>query len=148
MELHTKVMAGFVTVLVAFCAGRYSASMKPAVKSVEVVKASIKKDVHTNTHTVIQETKTPQGDIKITKTIDTVQQDVDITHVDTKQSQEIIPPKPINFNVSGLVGTDVTRSGLIPVYGISFNKPFLGPVTLGAFGFSNGLVGVSIGLNF
>jgi hypothetical protein len=34
------------------------------------------------------------------------------------------------------------------MYGISVHREFIGPITLGAFGLTNGTVGLSIGVNF
>ena len=44
---------------------------------------------------------------------------------------------------------DVSKGGdRIPLYGISANKEFIGPITIGAFGLTNGTIGLSIGVNF
>jgi hypothetical protein len=53
------------------------------------------------------------------------------------------------YSLGVLVGTDFKG----PQYGAYFNKEFLGPVTLGAFGtmspdLNRGNIGLSIGLNF
>ena len=51
------------------------------------------------------------------------------------------------MNISALVGVDLPNS-LKPLYGASFTKQFLGPISIGAWGLTNGTLGVSVGINF
>ncbi len=110
----------------------------PQIKTVEVEKEVIRTDVQTVTHTVIL----PGGatDTTIT-TIDHTQK------VDTDSKTTVVLSKP-KINLSVLVANDFSRGVLIPTYGISVSKEFIGPITLGVFGLTSGTLGASIGYNF
>jgi hypothetical protein len=71
-----------------------------------------------------------------------------ITKDTTRKSKEVVKTivKP-KVNVSALAGVSTTDSRK-PVYGISVSKEFIGPITLGAFGLTNGIIGISVGVNF
>ena len=74
-------------------------------------------------------------------------------HSDTKENVQqntstiIRAPAKSKLNVSALVAID-HLTDLTPKYGISVSKEFLGPVTIGAFGLTNGTIGVSLGIDF
>lgn len=129
--------------------GRYS-TQAPEVKTTVDSIENIKKDLNQNTqtHQVSVSEKTPDGTTKITTTTDTstVKKVDTITDTDTHITQDVIPPKIDTLNVSILVGLDVSRQ--TPVYGASITKQVLGPITVGAFGLTNGSVGGSIGISF
>ncbi len=109
-----------------------------SAKTVEVTKDVVHNDIKTVTHTVTA----PNG------TVDTTTTTVDTTlRVDTDNKTVVSTVKP-KINISALVANDFSKGILRPVYGISASKEFIGPLTLGAFGLTNGTVGVSIGLNF
>lgn len=93
------------------------------------------------THTVIKTVKDKAGREKTVTTIDS-KTDVVI------KKQENLTKESSKTNVSALIGNDFSKSIPQPIYGISVNRQYWGPVTIGAFGFNNGLLGVSIGLNF
>ena len=65
----------------------------------------------------------------------------------TKTETKEIEKSSSKLTISLLGAVNVTDPGL-PTYGIAITRPILGPITVGAFGFQNGLVGVSIGLTF
>ncbi len=94
------------------------------------------------THTVIKTIKDKAGREKTVTEI--------VSKIDTKT--DTIISKPLESgrktNISALVGNDFSKSLPKPIYGVSFSREFIGPVTIGAFGFNNGLLGVSVGLNF
>lgn len=69
-----------------------------------------------------------------------------VTDRETKKKDVTSAPKP-NLNVSALAGVDVT-SKFAPVYGVHVTKQVLGPVTVGAYGLTTGIVGVSLGVTF
>lgn len=139
-----------VGLIVSFALGRYSID-PPAVKTIEVSKTVTqqeeKKDVHVQTKTIIVEL--PTGAKTTTTTVDTVVTDAKDT--DTKVQDEKIHteiPNPKNtLNISALVAQDMHALG-VPSYGISVQKQFIGPVTIGVFGLTSGIIGISIGLNF
>lgn len=146
-----QYIAAGVLILVAFAGGRYS-NRGVSVTSDSTTKTDLIVNQDKNTHTVtttIQE-KQPTGAVKTVTTVDTVtdtkttaQKDTDKTKVET-----ITPAKTSLINVSALVANDFSRGLLVPTYGVSVNKELIGPITLGAFGLTSGIVGVSIGLNF
>lgn len=148
--IHIKY---FVVILLAslfvFTLGRYSAQ-NPEVKTTVDTTKDVKKDLNENiqTHEVSISEKDPDGTTKTTTTKDTttVKKVDTITDTTTKITQDVIPPKTNTVSVSILAGYDITRQG--PVYGASLTKQVLGPITIGAFGLSNGTVGGSIGLQF
>jgi peptidoglycan hydrolase-like amidase len=104
---------------------------------------AVTKSVSTNkthTKTTVKQVRHKDGTVETTKVI--------ITDKDSKSTEiQKIPVKTSKINVSVLAGTDVT-SRFKPEYGISINKEFIGPVTIGAFGMTNGVLGVSIGITF
>lgn len=107
------------------------------VKTVETTKDVI----HTDIQTVTKQVTLPSGEIDLTTVTTDHSQ-----HVETGNKSTTVMVKP-KLNVSGLVGVSIHDPGL-PIYGISASKEVLGPITVGVFGLTNGLVGVSIGFNF
>jgi len=107
-------------------------------KTVEVEKEVVKTDVVTVTHTV----QLPGGgtDTTITTTDHTQK-------VETDTKTQVVLKSP-TINVSGLVANDFSHGGILPLYGVSVSKEFIGPVTLGLFGLTNGILGLSVGINF
>lgn len=100
------------------------------------------KDDHTVITTVTH--KDPSGDVKVTRTIDS---DIKIKTNEVKQVS--VPAAPNKTNISALAGYDFTHvRALTPVYGVSVTREVLGPITVGAFGLTNGVVGISLGVSF
>lgn len=149
MSNKTKLGIFVASILVSFACGRYTVQA-PEVKTSKNTEQDVKKeaDKDTQTHEVSVEVKKPDGTIQVTTTTDTTTiAKVDTSvQTDTQFKQDVIPPKTNTLNVSLLVGLDITRQA--PVYGGSLTKQLLGPITIGAFGLTNGTVGGSIGLNF
>lgn len=52
------------------------------------------------------------------------------------------------FSISALAGASVTNTPFALVYGVAASKPVLGPISVGVFGLSSGVLGVSAGLTF
>lgn len=151
MNLKTKIITCVVVIATAFAFGRYSVQ-SPTVKTIIDTQTDVQKNKDKDTHTVttIVTIKNPDGTVTETKKIDTTTE-TKSTENDTKSShidQTITPPKLSKLNISVLGGNDFSRGLLVPTYGLSINKEFIGPITIGAFGLMNGVVGVSIGLNF
>ena len=151
METKYAVAGAVIALAVSFSAGRYSVG-QPTVSTVvdTKTKVDVAKDTDTNTKTKIVEVKAKDG--TITKTTEIVQvKDEDtkiVQDTQTHAQQTITPPKRSTVNISALVGTALTHDFGVPVYGGMVSKEVLGMVTVGAFGLTNGTVGVSIGLNF
>lgn len=106
-------------------------------KTVTVEKEVVKTDVQTITHTVTL----PNGSVDTTTTTTDHSQT-------TLNKDQVAVVKAKNLNVSALVANDFSTSIIRPVYGVSVSKEVLGPVTVGVFGLTSGVVGVSLGLNF
>jgi len=67
----------------------------------------------------------------------------------TKIEKEfIIMPRKAVLSVSLLASVDSTARVVKPIYGINVSKEVFGPFTAGAFGLTNGIVGLSVGINF
>lgn len=149
MTTKVKVAAGLVVVVGSFAAGRYS-NQKPEVHTVINTEAETKKDSNkdTQTHQVSVSVKAPDGTIKTTTTTDTstIAKTDTITDSTTHMVQTIIPPKNDTLNISVLAGIDFSRQ--VPIYGASLTKQVLGPLTIGVFGLTNGIMGGSIGVQF
>jgi len=151
LSQRTKIIVSVVIVAVSFACGRFSVQ-KPEVKTQITTNTKESQDQKKDTHIdqVTTTTKKPDGSV-----ITTTETKTDIIS-DTKQiisqdqtiKQDIIPPKTNTLNVSLLGGIDFKSGIPTPTYGLSVNKQLVGPVTIGAFGLMNGVVGVSIGLNF
>ncbi len=107
-------------------------------KTVEVTKDV----VHTDIQTIIRTITKPTGEVDSTTTITDHTQ-----HTETSSKSAVVIASP-KINISALVGTDLSQPGIKPIYGVSASKEFLGPITLGAYGLTNGVVGISVGFNF
>lgn len=71
-----------------------------------------------------------------------------VEDIKTKEKQTAqVESKRTRVSVQALIGTDVTNR-FQPVYGAAVSKEVLGQITIGAFGLTNGTLGVSLGLNF
>lgn len=107
------------------------------IKTVETVKEVVKTDVQT----VVRVIKQPNGAEETVTTI---------TDHSVKSSSETKTAIKAGkgLSVSALVANDFSNRGLSPIYGASVSKEIIGPITIGAFGLTNGTVGVSVGLNF
>lgn len=150
MTLKTKIIIAAISLLASFSIGRYSARSAD-VKLTEEVKTNSQTNETKNTHTktTITETKQPDGaDTKVT-VIDQVKDDVIAKKDDSVTGiQKTVTSKGSTLNISILGANDFSRGLLVPTYGISVTKEVLGPITVGAFGLMNGVIGVSIGLDF
>lgn len=137
MSLQYKVILSLVALLAAYSFGHYT---KPQPAETKTTTQETEKQTQ---HDVIVTVKAPDGTTKTTETIDTTTK-----VIEKKQELQVLPPKQSKINVSALVANDFSRGGILPLYGASVSKEFIGPVTLGAFGLTNGTIGLSIGLNF
>lgn len=139
LSLKQKIIVSGVVVLVAFAFGRYTAPKIPNVATT----VDNTKNVNTNTHKTTTITENKDG-TKVTKITEDTNK---ISESENKGSQVVTAPKTSLINISALGSLDTSR-GFVPVYGISASKEFIGPITLGAFGLTNGVVGLSVGVNF
>lgn len=61
--------------------------------------------------------------------------------------QNISTQKRSTLNISGLAGIELKPHPEV-FYGVSVSKEIIGPITIGLFGLTNGIVGASVGMNF
>jgi uncharacterized membrane protein YdfJ with MMPL/SSD domain len=151
LPTKTQLGIGTAVLVVTFALGRYSKSTAPEIKTAETTKTQEhdNKDTNTKTHTVTVAVKKPDGETQTTTTTDTTTI-ADITKTiqsDETKKTDVIPPKANLTNISMLVGDQFTNP-LVPLYGVSVTHQVWGPLTVGAFGFTNSTVGVSVGLSF
>lgn len=67
----------------------------------------------------------------------------------TKTEKElVIVPRKSVLSVSALVSGNFVANRFEPIYGIAVSKEVFGPFTAGAFGLTNGTLGLSVGINF
>lgn len=153
-----KKLLGVVGVFaVGLAVGYYSLPAKVVTK--EVVKVEIREvekkvtDKHTDRVIVVVETKKPDGTIVTEKRI------VDKSTIETKTDKSTDTKSESNkettkeyaknqYSLRALVAKDLTNLAAPLVFGAAFDRKFFGPITVGVFGFSSGLGGVSVGLNF
>lgn len=147
-----KILLGIVALVTAFAFGRYTVSVKPNVTTITATKSASQTvaDKDTHTQTQIVEVKEPTGEVKTTTTItkDTVSVVDKTRNVETQATETVSQSTRKTLNVAALVGMDVVHHLGTPVYGVSVSKELIGPVTVGVFGMSNSLVGISVSLNF
>lgn len=148
MTLKTEIIGGVIILLVTFAAGRYSVQA-PTVKTTIQESAKVDTDLNKDTHkkTVSVTVKLPSGTTKTTTTV--TEDTISDKRVDSEKlssvTQTITPPKTGTINVSALAGISLVNGQ--PVYGASASKEFIGPLTIGVFGLTNGVLGASIGVN-
>ncbi len=141
-----KVLA---IVIISYAFGHYTVQSPKVTTKIDnqtTTDTKTDQDKHRETTTVTE--KKPDGTTKTTtKTIEDTEtkKQTDKNSV-TRTDQTVMPLKTNTLNVSALAGLDLSRQ--TPVYGVSLSKQFIGPITLGAYGLTNGTVGISIGLNF
>ena len=146
----TKIIISIVVVATAFASGRYSVQSPKVKTEIQVSQQTQENDVkNTHTKTTITETKKPDGTDTKTTVIDQVANENDTEHQQTNEQlkQTVTPPKLNTLNIS-VLGANDFRRGIAPTYGLSVSKQFIGPIRVGAFGLMNGIIGVSIGLDF
>ncbi len=147
---RTKVLIGVLCVVTSFAVGRWSSSnnVDTSSTSKSVTESKTQETINTHTKTTITESKKPDGTDTTTTVIDQVQNEKATESMDSKMMTESTSKPGSKINISVLGANDFSRGLLVPTYGLSVSKEFIGPVTVGAFGLMNGVVGVSIGLDF
>lgn len=141
------ICAGLV--IVGYVCGRYAQPEKVITKTVEVEKKVEDKKSETEKHKTTKTVEVTQPDGG--KTVTTVVEEDTNKHSDKNSTTDTTK----NTTVETTRGADITLSLLgglnfpnTPVYGLSFTKPVLGPITLGVWGLSDKTLGASIGLTF
>lgn len=131
-----KALALSLALTAAFAAGRYSVPKDVSKSQTEET------DSNKHKETEVITVKQPDGSVKIIKRI--VE---DSSSSTTKSKQSEVKNIKKSLNISALVSNNI-REPLNPIYGVSVTKEVLGPLTLGAFGLTNGTIGLSLGVNF
>lgn len=147
LDLKTKIIISIIVLTAVFASGRYSVSSVDT-KSKEVVKTDTQKDTTQDKKKKTTIEKTPDGKEITTIEEETVTNTKQTTDKTDQSSTSVIANARKTLNVSGLASLDLSSRSVMPVYGASISKEILGPVTVGVFGLTNGVIGVSIGLDF
>lgn len=129
--MNKNYIVALVALVLSFAAGRYSVDINKRTEIDETKK--------TRTDTTIVTIKEPSGK----ETTTTVIKERETTK---KELNQVESSQKAILNIAILGAYDPTQNQ--PSYGLSISKQFIGPVTLGVFGLTNGVAGVSIGVNF
>lgn len=167
MELNPKhvVVAVVLSFAVGLATGRLTTPEKVRIETKTVTQTQTKDDKTTQVNTdkdqhvqvVKTETKKPDGTTvtvtRLVKDTDTRRNVNQEDKSDATTSQTVTQSKEVDasksrITISTLVGLDVSNLTGGPVYGASATRPFLGPICLGVWGFTNKTAGVSLGLQF
>jgi hypothetical protein len=136
LNKNWEALGGVIIIVIAFYAGKYTTPEKVRVQTVTVEKEVVKVE---HKRVVIKQNKDGSKETVIV---------VDTDVKEKSKDQETIKEKTIQskFNVSLLAGGSLPLTS--PVFGVSAQKNFIGPITLGAWVLNNGTGGLSVGLNF
>lgn len=146
----TKVVVVIVALAVSFATGRYSVpkNTQDEIKESTTQTKDLEKDKHKKIVTVEVDSKDGGKQITTTTTEDTATK-VDTTKdkiTDKTESTET-GGSTLNISVLGALHPSFFGGDNNLVYGGAITKQLIGPLTLGVFGLSSGVVGVSFGLN-
>jgi hypothetical protein len=129
---------GLLLLVVCFYLGRYTAPTKVETKTVAVEVEKVK----TNQNVVIVEKINKDGSrVKITQSSSQTYKN---TETSVKNSK-VVENKP-SVNIHAMAGLDVLNPKGV-VVGVHANKQILGPISLGVFGFTNNVIGLSLGMS-
>jgi F420-dependent methylenetetrahydromethanopterin dehydrogenase len=131
-------LGALIVFALGYGTGRYA--VPPKVVEKVVTKEVEKKD--DNIVTTVTETKAANG--ATTTVTQTVDKSVE-TIVDTSSSSTTITNKA-GYNIQVGMGYQFKTIG--PTYMISAQKQFIGPLSLGVWGVTDGTVGLSVGYSF
>ena len=140
LNKNKVVIGGIAVVVVAYYAGKHSAPEKVRVETVTV---EVEKKVNKEQRKKVFIKENKDGSKETTIVVDTSVNENTRTNAESTVKETITRTK---LNVSVLVGGSLPLSE--PIFGISAQKNFIGPITLGIWGLTNKTGGVSIGLNF
>lgn len=136
--------------IISFFVGRYSAPEKIKIQekivTAEAEKFALENQVDT-AKTVTKIDKPDGTHFTRTKFVSTAKKTASTEKV---KSSELDKKTEITnrsgVTVSLLAGLNLSSLLTAPTYGISVNKPILGPIVVGAWGLMNGSIGLSLGL--
>lgn len=156
MSNKTKIILAAVALLGAFAAGRWLAPEKVKIEKqiVEVEKKSSEKDAEKSTKKTTTTTKVirPDGTVEETTTVveetnrkSSKSETAESGRAETETTEITRSSSKVTISVLG--AGDLHVLGQLR-YGVLVSKPVIGPVTLGAFYLTPGIVGASVGLTF
>lgn len=151
MQTKYKIAIATTAVLSSFALGRYTTPVKIKIqeKIVEVKVKDEDKKTDQNKHKVTVIVEKPNGDKTTTISEDSNLKTDDkskITDSKTDTKTKEVVKQGSSLNISALAARD-NQSGTI-VYGAQVQRDLIGPINLGLYGLTNGLVGVSLGVRF
>lgn len=129
-----------IVVVVSYSFGRYMAPEKVRTE-IQTVTVEVEKKVNKKQKVYIRENTDGSKETVIVTDTTTDERSKGAQRTDSK---EVVSSKD-KLNVSILAGSSLS---LQPIVGASAHKNFIGPITLGVWGLSNGTGGLSVGLNF
>lgn len=144
----------------AFAVGRWTDPVQVEERTVEVVRHAVVTVTRVRTETVKavqvrvveREVRTPDGTVTVDRTTDsrtdervTTDSGTTVAEKTDARREATVTPRLPDWRVSGMVGTGWP---LAPIYGAHVERRILGPVTVGGWGLSSGVVGLSIGVEF
>lgn len=148
-----------LALLVSFASGRWLApeKVKTVVQTVEIENKSNNKDSEAERNKKKETTTTEKTNLdgsteKTTHTVEETDTTKKTNESDSSQSttsktaSKEIERGTSKVTISALAGTNITAPQI--VYGASVYRGVLGPIGIGLFGFTNGIVGAMIGLSF
>lgn len=142
MTTRLKLLLITLAMVSSFALGTYTAK---TLTKTESVQTSDKTDTTTQTTTTTTTVKNPDGKETTTTKTDTITAIKERSRTNT-QKEIIEAPSRRAINVSLLASYN--QKDKQPIYGASITSRFLGPLTMGAFAFENGMIGLSIGVDF
>lgn len=126
-----NILIGVLVVILAFLLGRSTAPVK--------IEEKVKVEKAIDTITVVKEIKRPDGTIEKETT------QVDKSKITSQKSTTVESAKAMNKVALGM-GYDFKDKS--QVYNLSYERRLVGNIWVGAFGVSNGTVGLTVGLEF
>ncbi len=154
MTNKAKVALIVGSLATAFALGRYTLPAKIVIQTVEhqaeVTKSDTDRDKHKET--TVTETVKPDGSKEtITKTTEDTKtvKKIDKAETSDKNTKSETTYAKSSLSVYGLVGySDVLSGHYVPVYGGLLSRPIFGPISIGGWFLTTGIIGVTIGLHF
>lgn len=129
---------GILLLVFCFCLGRYTSPTKVETKTVTIEVEKVK----TNQNVVVVEKVNKDGSrVKITKASSQTYRNTE----NSTQNTKVVENKP-SVNIHAMAGLDVLNPKGV-VVGVHANKQILGPISLGVFGFTNNVIGLSLGMS-
>lgn len=148
MTLKNKLILAILGLSLAFVAGRYTNQVTETSHSQVTSNEdkNVQKDTHDKVITTITEKPDGEKQTTITETKDVISVTQDDKHsVSVVDTSKITGSSP-KTTVSALAAIDIHTK--LPTYGASISHELIGPISVGVFGLTSGVAGVSLGITF